>query len=332
MYHQIHFYSIFISPSAHINAQTRLSQTGIMHIDTVIGLTNWQDDASQWESKPMLSHKGVSVDLSTAVGPNAVTPKGAPDQPRFHPKQSKYQFDPILFNGPDAKSDLIDLLSRSCPGCTLYLQLNGSKNHQYQLRCNHYPIEHQSSIKFSDPQCFTKDNVAPITNKRSVSYSKAAFHRMKNPKMRSRPRVSRSVDRRKKKSVSKQKNKRGQSHRAIDGDHRCHMNIKFFMNDCDGSWHLHVKSSFEHEFHVPTEEDVSTLSRNDLSPDHSSALNILFQSGVSPTIIAKVMTELVHMSSDKKGTSNTHGHGHVFIFDVITSLLIFICSYFLLSK
>ena len=131
----------------------------------------------------MLSHKGVSVDLSTAVGPNAVTPKGAPDQPRFHPKQSKYQFDPILFNGPDAKSDLIDLLSRSCPGCTLYLQLNGSKNHQYQLRCNHYPIEHQSSIKFSDPQCFTKDNVAPITNKRSVSYSKAAFHRMKNPKM-----------------------------------------------------------------------------------------------------------------------------------------------------
>ena len=151
MYHQIHFYSIFIPPSAHINAQTRLSHSGIMHIDTVIGLTNWQDDASQWESKPILSHKGVSVDLSTAVGPNAVTPKGAPDQPRFHPKQSKYQFDPILFNGPDAKSDLIDLLSRSCPGCTLYLQLNGSKNHQYQLRCNHYPTEHQSSIKFPDP-------------------------------------------------------------------------------------------------------------------------------------------------------------------------------------
>ena len=73
------------------------------------------------------------------------------------------------------------------------------------------------------------------------------------------------------------------------------------MNEYDGTWHLHTKSSFEHRYHVPTEEDVSTLSKKDLSDDHRSALNILFQSGIAPSVIAKVMTELVHMSSDKKG-------------------------------
>ena len=272
-----------------------------MHIDTVNGLTGWQDKASQWSSSPIVCHNGVFVHLSAAVGPNAVTPKGTPNQPRFYPKNSKYQFDSDIFKGPDAKANLIELLSRACPGCTLYCQKQDTKHHQYQLRCNHYPLEHKSSIKFSDSQCFTKDDLAPITNKRSQSYSKAAFHRMQNPKMRSRPRVTKTVDRRKKKPQSHHKNKRGHSHRAIDTDHRCCMNIKFFMNEYDGTWHLHTKSSFEHRYHVPTEEDVSTLSKKDLSDDHRSALNILFQSGIAPSVIAKVMTELVHMSSDKKG-------------------------------
>ena len=79
------------------------------------------------------------------------------------------------------------------------------------------------------------------------------------------------------------------------------MNINFFMNATTGTWHLHSGSSLYHEFHVAVEDDSSLLKKSDLSPDNRSSLNILFQSGVSPTIIAKVMTDLVQMSSEKKG-------------------------------
>ena len=57
------------------------------------------------------------------------------------------------------------------------------------------------------------------------------------------------------------------------------------------------------------DRDASVLKQKDLSDEHQSTLNILFRSGVSPTVISNVMTDLVHMSLDKKGDhsiSNVH--------------------------
>ena len=75
----------------------------------------------------------------------------------------------------------------------------------------------------------------------------------------------------------------------------------FFMNVVTGTWHLHRGSSLLHEYHVRHDEDVIILKQKDLSNEHRSTLNILFRSGVSPTVISNVMTDLVHMSWDKKG-------------------------------
>ena len=100
-----------------------------------------------------------------------------------------------------------------------------------------------------------------------------------------------------------QVNKRGDSARAKDKDHRCRMNIKFFMHSYDGSWHLHTGSSFHHEFHVREDDVACLLKPTDLNPDHKSALNILYKNGVPASVIANVMGKMVHVSSDKKGTS-----------------------------
>ena len=283
-----------------------------MHPDIVQALTDWQNDACEWQSNPIIDHDGICVPICQAVGKDSMTPIGAPGQPRWYPKNSKYQFDSDRFKGLDAKNDLIDMLKSSCPGCTLYLQVDDNRKGLYQLRCNHYPIQHESTKKFSDPQRFTKDNVVRIGNKRSQSYKQSGFRRMNNPKMRSRPRVRSVVDRRDPKKKPKQKNKRGESARAASKSTRCEMNIRFFMDQSTKTWHLNTKSNFQHTFHISKEEDVSTLNRDDLTDDNLNALNILFQSGVNPSVIAKVMTKLVHMSSEKKGeflTSTIHNIG-----------------------
>ena len=65
----------------------------------VESLVREQDKYKQWESRPILKHGGVSIDLSLAIGDNAITPPGAPGQPDRYPKKSKYQFDPTRFKG-----------------------------------------------------------------------------------------------------------------------------------------------------------------------------------------------------------------------------------------
>ena len=149
-----------------------------MHPDTVNALTNWQKKASNWKPDPLIDHDGICVPLCEVIGPKASIPNNVPCQPRWHPKNSYYQFDSKRFSGPKALHDLIDTLKTSCPGCSLYLQENKDKKCSYfQLRCNHYPIQHKSSVKFS-PECFTKDGV-PVATEKWVT-SNPGFKRMNN--------------------------------------------------------------------------------------------------------------------------------------------------------
>ena len=78
-----------------------------MYNDTVLSLTGWQDSALRWVSLSNLDHNGLAIDACVAVGKDAVTPHNDPDQPHPHPKNSKYKFDSLKFNGPDAKDELI---------------------------------------------------------------------------------------------------------------------------------------------------------------------------------------------------------------------------------
>ena len=115
-----------------------------------IQLKSWQDKESHWLSNLVLhSTEGkhqVSVEFCHAIGKSPKIPCGAVDQPEFEVKGSKFMFDDKVFKGKQAKSDIIDILKKSCPGCTLYLQDDGkSSKNSFQLRCNHYPQQSKES-------------------------------------------------------------------------------------------------------------------------------------------------------------------------------------------
>ena len=79
-----------------------------MYLDTVKELQKWQDEAEHWKSQPTVSHTShngmgeVCIELCHAIG--KVTPRSKespikfPNQPSFHPKNSRYQFDLQKFN------------------------------------------------------------------------------------------------------------------------------------------------------------------------------------------------------------------------------------------
>jgi len=94
-------------------------------------------------------------------------------------------------------------------------------------------------------------------------------------------------------------NRRVSTVRAASSATRCYMNLRVFLDEKAGSWHLHQSRNFDHKFHVPSIEDSTTVKKN-LTSEQLSTLNVLFDSGVSPTIIAKAMTESVHSSTGKK--------------------------------
>ena len=79
------------------------------------------------------------------------------------------------------------------------------------------------------------------------------------------------------------------------------MNVKYFMDPIHETWHLHTGSDLQHSYHFPEDIDASTLNKDDLSDENLKALRIMYCNGVSPTVIAKVMTDIVHMETDKRG-------------------------------
>ena len=95
------------------------------------------------------------------------------------------------------------------------------------------------------------------------------------------------------------------------------MNIRFFMNKVTGTWHLQQHLYLLHKFHMRQEEDTTTLAATDFSDKHKSALNILFQSGVPPSVISIVMTDLVQITSDKKVILHSAILVFMSVFDVV---------------
>ena len=309
-------YSHFIHHTGYVYVISFPNISFTMYLDTVKELQKWQDEAEHWKSQPTVSHTShngmgeVCIELCHAIG--KVTPRSKespikfPNQPSFHPKNSRYQFDLQKFKGEESKDDLIASLKQSCKGCSMYLHKDISPStKEFQLRCVHYPLQHKSSLKFSDTQKFSKDDCVTETVKMQKGKNNNAFSRMANPKLRTKKNSKATVDRRQnQKQISsshKSNNRRVSTVRAASSATRCHMNLRVFLDEKAGSWHLHQSSNLDHKFHVPSVEDSTTLKKKDLTSEQLSTLNVLFDSGVSPTIIAKAMTESVHSSTGKKG-------------------------------
>jgi len=96
-------------------------------------------------------------------------------------------------------------------------------------------------------------------------------------------------------------NKRGDLVRAKNTEQHCFMNLRFFMHDKEQTWHFYHKSNLKHSYHMPEEENAKTLNKNDLNDDQLATLNILYSSGVAPSVIAKAMTKSVQSTTGKKG-------------------------------
>lgn len=277
-----------------------LAVTVTMYIDTVQCLTSWQDDASAWRSHPKIIHKGVDIDLCKAIGKSPVTPPNAPDQPTYHPDFSEYQFDPHKYNGVKGYKLLANDLKNSCDGCTLYRHKTDVESNFYQLRCSCYRTRNNSSENFSDGK-LTKDGVKAETIKQTNSQMKSAWDRMSNPKMKYIPKIKQSVDRRGKKKTKQAEKRRTLSICSSESNEKCPMNLRLFMNSRDGTWHLHQESVLQHSFHPQIKPDATKFDKSDLNKHQLETLNLLFDSGISPTIIARIMTEAVKSSTNKKG-------------------------------
>jgi len=73
------------------------------------------------------------------------------------------------------------------------------------------------------------------------------------------------------------------------------------MHDEEQTWHLSHKSNLKHSYHMPEEENSKLLNKNDLNDGQLATLNILYGSGVPPSVIAKAMAESVQSTTGKKG-------------------------------
>ena len=101
--------------------------------------------------------------------------------------------------------------------------------------------------------------------------------------------------------VEEHRNKRDDSVRAKSAEQRCFMNLRFFMHDEEQIWHLSHKSNLKHSYHMPEEENSKLLNKKDSNDGQLATLNILYGSGVVPSVIAKAMTESVQSTTGKKG-------------------------------
>ena len=161
-----------------------------MNSDTVKALVNEQDRASHRLQPVTVPHGDLQIPLCGAVGKDACPPPNAPDQPDVYPRNSQYMFDREKYCGKNSFNDLKKMLVRACSGCTLYLQEEARESHHYLtwcFRCNHYPVQGETSKpKFKEGH-FTKEGVKEESYKQHSSKNKGAFSRMKSPKTRSCP-------------------------------------------------------------------------------------------------------------------------------------------------
>ena len=73
------------------------------------------------------------------------------------------------------------------------------------------------------------------------------------------------------------------------------------MHEVEKTWHLSVKSNFCHSFHTPLTSSANTFTVDDLNKEQRNTLRVLHGSGVSPSVIARAMSESVQLSSGRKG-------------------------------
>ena len=73
------------------------------------------------------------------------------------------------------------------------------------------------------------------------------------------------------------------------------------MDSNSDMWHLYQDSTLTHTFHA--KEEVCALLLNTYNPNNKqlNTMNHLFDNRIAPSTMVRVMTEAVHLSTQKKG-------------------------------
>ena len=124
-----------------------------------------RDRQSTWTQSFVFPVGKTKVDLSVAMGPKAIMPPLAMNQPKVLPSPSRYLFDPLIYTGEGALEQLTSDLKSACPGCVLYrCQNDHAKLYtMYVFRCSRYYV--QEDVKEFTPGYFTQQGVQTETNK-----------------------------------------------------------------------------------------------------------------------------------------------------------------------
>ena len=229
------------------------------------------------------------VDVSSAIGDNASTPKGAKNQPTAYPKNYCYCFDCDKYSGEDSYDDILQTLKNACSDCYLYRQkcdLSGPFFSTYELRCSCYKVQEKDMSQF-DEGCFQKRDtkVESVKKQRSTNQC-STVDRMQNKKMSSK-------GMRKKRNKQRSIKNRSGSRRARSKESRCNMYLKLMMDKRNGKWYLGKSGSLQHSFHQPLPAETRLLDESNLSEDQLKWVEKMYQGGISHGSIAGVLNEVL---------------------------------------
>ena len=128
---------------------------------------------------------------------------------------------------------------------------------------------------------------------------------MSNPKLKKekgrKPSTDHRVEKRRSKKTAENRIRRTHGSRATLKETRCKMTIKIMLFQQTREWYLskRVDSTFKHSFHPQKDEDAQKLDQDDLDTTELHYLKLMYETGVGPSSIADVMTEVLKQKGKK---------------------------------
>ena len=257
------------------------------------------DKLNDWTQSVTFSYDGyTTIDLSSAIGKNCVTPSDAKNQPSRYQRGTVYQFDPAFYRGIEKANDLKANLMDACVGCGL-CQIRGhsdskgrsSQRHaQFDLHCSCYLVQGKNDEDAFNDKCMSKRGI----KKETVKVQKTKGQRRGVDKMDHTTKISKSARMAKQKiySENQPEARRTKSRRAPCAEKRCSMALSIFM-DKFGYWYLSSNGCLDHVFHAYLAPEITEVKVSELDEKEEFLIGSMYNAGIGSKQICKVMEKYV---------------------------------------
>ena len=280
-----------------------------MELSTQNAILHHYEKSLSWKQKFYITHDDQEVDLSLSIGPDAVTPSNAPDQPNHFDFTSKYRF-PKQFDSIDKIKSLQDYLKDHCLIGAKFALSHGVVSHKFykrfSIRCSRYRnVEELLREKNFKDGKYVQEGVTRVTHKRSKCSKLSSLELLGSKTEIKEIRASKSSI----VSPTKQNQpefRRTNANRAKNVDTRCHCCINIFFYYRDSRFYLDTNTDLQHSFHHYQSPEDSNVKRSSIDDEQNRLITILSNAGISPSKIATIL-ESIHDADglyDKKMISN----------------------------